>query len=234
MMSNTSMSRARTVSKPTEKRVYGGVSGDQRQIERRSRLIAAGIVCFGRDGYVATTTRSIAAESGLSQRYFYESFDGVDDFFAQVVRELGEELEASINAAVQSAPPRLEDRLRAALAAYFTSIRRKRYVGRIMVIEAFNATPTTRQTRQFLSNVAELMRSIILADLPKAPDRSANLELLTTGYVGATHHIALRWVLGGFTEPPESMVDAAARLIMGSLRDFGLVAAQRNARRAAG
>src|ERR1044071_6357400 len=76
-----------------EQRIYGGLSADHRRTERRARLMAAGIVCFGRDGYAATTTRSIAAESGLTQRYFYESFEGIDDFFAQIVLELGGQLE---------------------------------------------------------------------------------------------------------------------------------------------
>lgn len=234
MMSNMLMPKADTATKPRlQKRVYGGVSGDQRQAERRARLIAAGIICFGRDGYVATTTRSIAAQSGLSQRYFYESFEGVDDFFAQVVQGLGRELEANINRAVQSVPPRLEERLRAALAAYFRSIRQQRYAGRILVIEAFNAAPTISQTRRFLASMAELMHTVVLADLPKPLDLSVDLAMLMTGYVGAIHHIALRWVQGGFADPPEIMVDTAAWLIIGSLRDFGLVASPRRALRKA-
>src|SRR5438105_5062500 len=110
------VTRSAAASKASEgQRVYGGVSGDQRRGERRARLIAAGIVCFGRDGFAATTTRSIAAESGLTQRYFYESFTGVDDFFAQIVRELGEEWRVTIGGAIASAPARAEDRLRAGI-----------------------------------------------------------------------------------------------------------------------
>src|SRR5205814_1231206 len=115
---------------------------------------------------------------GLTQRYFYESFDSVDHFFARVVRELGEELDGSIRAAVDAAPATVDQRLHAALGAYFAMIRKKRYVGRIMVIEAFNAAPTTQQTRRFLTNIAQLMRSMIVADLPGRPDRSISLDLL--------------------------------------------------------
>src|SRR2546426_10623825 len=99
MMSNTHMPRS-ALKVANQKRVYAGVSGGDRLTTRRGQLVKAGIICFGRDGFAATTTRSLSAESGLSQRYFYESFTGIEEVFAQVVREKGEENQAKIAQAI--------------------------------------------------------------------------------------------------------------------------------------
>ncbi|WP_394830120.1 TetR/AcrR family transcriptional regulator [Pendulispora rubella] len=222
MRSNKAVTRLAAGSNATEaQRVYGGRSGDQRRGERRVRLIAAGLVCFGRDGFAATTTRSIAAESGLTQRYFYESFTGIDDFFEQIVRELGEEWQANIAGAISAAPPRLEERLRGGVTAYLKGIHRKPYVARVMLIEAFTAAPTTSQVERFLAVMGELIEKTIADEFPSKSKVAADRDFLATGYVGAIHHVALRWVRSRFSEPLEKVVDVIIKLIVGSLSGYG-------------
>ena len=215
------MTRVTASKAPEGQRIYGGISGAQRRDERRARLIAAGIVCFGRDGFAATTTRSISAESGLTQRYFYESFTGIDDFFSQIVRELGEQWQAEIGRAIFSAPPRVEERLRAGITAYLKGIHRKKHVARVMLIEAFTAPPTISPVERFLSVMAEMIRRTISEEFPHKSKVVADRDFLATGYVGAIHHIALRWVRSGFSEPLEKIVDVTIKLIHGSLRGYG-------------
>ena len=183
--------------------------------------MAAGLVCFGRDGFAATTTRSIAAESGLTQRYFYESFRDIDDFFTQIVRELGEEWQANIANAIASAPPRLEERLRAGVTAYLQGIDRKPYVARIMLIEAFTAAPTTAQVERFLAVMGDVIQTMIASEFPPKSKVVADRDLLATGYVGTIHHIALRWVRNRFSEPIEKIVGVITKLIEGSLSGYG-------------
>ena len=56
-------------------RTYGGVSGEDRAAARRARLLDAGLERFGTDGWAATGVKDICREAGLTDRYFYESFD---------------------------------------------------------------------------------------------------------------------------------------------------------------
>ncbi|WP_394844734.1 TetR/AcrR family transcriptional regulator [Pendulispora brunnea] len=202
-------------------RVYGGVSGDQRREERRARLMAAGLVCFGRDGFAATTTRSIAAESGLTQRYFYESFSGIDDFFAQIVHELGDEWRAKITDAIAAAPPRLPDRLRAGVTAYLKVIHRKPYIARILLVEAFTVAPTVKQVERFLSAMGTVFQEMIAEEFPAKSKVVSDRDALATGYVGAVHHIALRWFRSQFSEPLEKIADVITKLIEGSISGYG-------------
>ena len=204
-------------------RVYGGISSGQRKAERRERFIQAGIVVFGRDGHAATTTRSLCAEAGLTQRYFYESFDSLEALFIAVATRLGRELENSLVAALEAAPDHPEARVRACLMAYFQGIRRDPYVGRILLVEVYAASGRLEpMVRQFVATFTELMRSSIDTAFPQLAGLGVNVRLLAAGYIGATHHIALNWVLGGYAEPLEEVAGTALRIFAAPLRELGL------------
>ncbi|MGB3303797.1 TetR/AcrR family transcriptional regulator [Gordonia sp. (in: high G+C Gram-positive bacteria)] len=55
-------------------RTYGGVTAADRQKQRRSALVDAGLELFGTEGYLNVSVKKICDEAGLTQRYFYESF----------------------------------------------------------------------------------------------------------------------------------------------------------------
>src|ERR1700754_2161618 len=76
----------------SEKRRYGGASFEDRQAERRERLIAAAIEVFGRWGREGATVAAICAEAGLTARYFYESFPNRDALFIAAYQTVQAEL----------------------------------------------------------------------------------------------------------------------------------------------
>ncbi|MGH9792076.1 MAG: TetR/AcrR family transcriptional regulator, partial [Candidatus Acidiferrales bacterium] len=53
----------------------------QRSAERRARLIQAGVQVFGTKGFHSATVKQICAEAGLTERYFYESFENLNALF---------------------------------------------------------------------------------------------------------------------------------------------------------
>src|SRR5687768_13247318 len=111
-------------------RLYGGLSEDERKRERRVKFIEAGIVMFGRDGFAGVTTRSLCAEAGLTQRYFYESFKDIEALFHGVLRVLGERLETLLLDAAARAAEKPEVQLRAALSSYFQLLKQDENVAR--------------------------------------------------------------------------------------------------------
>ncbi|WP_432190303.1 TetR/AcrR family transcriptional regulator [Streptomyces sp. Tue6028] len=56
----------------------------ERSEETTSRLIAAGLRLFGRDGYAATSIEAVAAEAGATKGAAYHHFDGKADLFRAV------------------------------------------------------------------------------------------------------------------------------------------------------
>lgn len=91
----------------TDTRLYGGKTGAERQAERRARLISAGLGIVAERGAAKVTVTGVCQAAGLSERYFYESFDGrsalLDAIFDDVSRR---GVEAIIGAALAQDAPR--------------------------------------------------------------------------------------------------------------------------------
>jgi AcrR family transcriptional regulator len=63
---------------------WAGVPLEDRQARRRDELIAAGVQLLGEEGGPAVTVRAVCRETGLTERYFYESFSDRDEFVRAV------------------------------------------------------------------------------------------------------------------------------------------------------
>ena len=63
---------------------WSGVPLEDRQVLRRDELIAAGVQLLGGEGGPAVTVRAVCRETGLTERYFYESFTERDEFVRAV------------------------------------------------------------------------------------------------------------------------------------------------------
>ena len=67
---------------------WSGVPLQDRQALRRHELITAGIGLLGSRGGPALTVRAVCRATGLTERYFYESFTDRDDFVGAVYDEV--------------------------------------------------------------------------------------------------------------------------------------------------
>ena len=145
-------------------RVYGGMSAEERTARRREQFLAAGLEVFAERGWAASTVADVCRAAALSPRYFYELFGSREDLFRAVTTRIGDEVRATVRAAV--ATPDLDPQQRArgvlaALAAYFTADPR---TVRVALMESL-ATEEFRQDRRdllegFGSLAARLMRSL--------------------------------------------------------------------------
>ena len=59
---------------------WSGVPLQDRQLLRRDELIAAGVELLGSENGPALTVRAVCRATGLTERYFYESFADRDEF----------------------------------------------------------------------------------------------------------------------------------------------------------
>ena len=63
---------------------WSGVPLKNRQALRRDQLVAAGVQLLGDESGPAVTVRAVCRAAGLTERYFYESFNDRDDFVRAV------------------------------------------------------------------------------------------------------------------------------------------------------
>lgn len=202
---------------PPPERTYGGIGAVERQAERRARFIEAAIVTFGRHGFSKTTTRSLCAEAGLTQRYFYESFASVEELFEVVAKKLGEDLEVRLLSAAERVPDDPEARLRSVLTEYFGGMRKDPNAARILLAEVYTAGERSGSLAfRFTAHLASRLKAQIDEESPHLAEAGVDSGLMAAGFIGATHHIALKWAFGRYQEPLSTVVATAMRIYLGS------------------
>jgi AcrR family transcriptional regulator len=191
-----------TKPKPAEKRRYSGQSFEDRQAERREKLIHAAVVVAGRVGLEGASVAAVCAEAGLTARYFYESFPTREAIFVEAYRAVQDELLSRIGGGKgQAADPRR------ALTGFFEAIRERQDLARVFLIDLDDATGAMRMASFEGAN-----------KLSKAFGLKATHPLMQAGIVGGLVDIAKRWIESDFAEPVEKVVDIAlpfTRLKMG-------------------
>src|SRR6058998_2943289 len=103
-------------------RSYGGVSADDRIAARRAKLLDAGLELFGTRGFAATGVKDVCREAGLTDRYFYESFEDSGALFLAIFDRLTDELFRSVAEAVIEAGGDAERELRGAITVFVEAL----------------------------------------------------------------------------------------------------------------
>ena len=179
--------------------VYRGASNEQRVSERRQRLLAAAIHCFGTHGYHHTTLKMLCAEAGLTERYFYESFSNFDELLCCAYTEAAETMLAKIKAKVARAAPNPHDRMLAALEAYLAVVAADKARERLMLMEIEGASEAANATyRHWLDLSTDLIEQVICAGLPDKPANGLSPRLLSGALLGAIYQTAKNWALADF------------------------------------
>lgn len=205
------------------RRRYAGVSLEQRRTRRRHQLLEAGEAVFGDKGFHAATVRDICAQAGLTERYFYESFENREALFGAVYHQLLERLRQDIFQVLDQSPREMESLARAALGAYFGTMRREPRMARILLIEVYGTTQDLdRLYRRAVHDFAELMRGIMESLYPLPAESVLDAGLLSSALVGAAIHLALRWTLGGYRESQETMVENCMAIFRALARELEL------------
>ncbi|MGE2692528.1 TetR/AcrR family transcriptional regulator [Mycolicibacterium pulveris] len=135
-------------------RSYGGVSGAERQRQRRSRLLDAALDVMGRDEWRDVTVERLCADAGLNKRYFYESFSEVDAVAGAVIDDIAAAVrDATVAAVVDNHTKSLEHQAFAAVAAVVHNLADDPRRARVLLGDVA-ATPALREHR------ATVMRSL--------------------------------------------------------------------------
>lgn len=210
------MPDAATPVRPARRR-YLGATPEERRAHRRARLVGAALAVFGRRGFHAATVREICAEARLTERYFYESFTGMDALFAAVYAAVLDELRARTLAALQQAPAEPLAQAEAALRVFFEFVREDPPRARVALIDAMSVSPAVRALGSAShQEYAALARQFVEA---AAAGRSAGVDagLLAAGLIGLNVHVATSWVLDGCRLPVDAVVASALAVYRGLL-----------------
>ena len=195
-------------------RVYGGVSAEDRRAERRARLVEAGLDLVSRDGWTGVTVRGVCAQAGLTERYYYESFDDRDALLLAVFDRVAAEAAGGIVAAVDAAPHDAHTKSRAALSAFVAMLTDDPRRARAMLVESM-ASPALRDRRaaavhQFAALITDRGREFYGADAVSERDA----ELTALALVGGLAELVVAWLEGRIDVSRERLVDHYAQLFV--------------------
>ncbi|HUR40219.1 MAG TPA: TetR/AcrR family transcriptional regulator [Verrucomicrobiae bacterium] len=197
-------------------RSYRGASLAERREARRAQLVRAGIDTFGARGFHAVTVREVCAAAGLTERYFYESFADRAQLFSAAYEQLHADLQQRLGAAFAAGGRDLARAARSGLHAYFEHIRRDPRGARIMLIEVFGVSADmdrlSRQTAMDFTVMTERMLA------PRLRGKGLDPGLLATALVGGVIFSAMRWVLSGYAQPLDAVVDSVSAVFAAVLQ----------------
>lgn len=211
-------------------RRYRGVSEEVRRAERRQRFIEAGLEVFGVRGYHSSTVRSICASAGLTERYFYESFENSEDLLCAVYAFCIQRVRERVLASLVEQQGDIEGMAKQALKAFFECLRDDPRIARLLFIEVLGVSGRVDMmyrltVEDFANLLIRLSQSLLMEDLPQPLEA----ELLANALIGSIIATASRWVLLGFNTPIDAMVINVHAVFVGAVRHLVSVVAEHKA-----
>jgi AcrR family transcriptional regulator len=197
--------------------VYRGVSAAERAATRRTQLLEAALAVWADPG-TRTTMTAVCAAAGLSERYFYESFSGLDALLEAVMNEIAAEIEETSRHAADRAGDDPQARARASIHAFVRLLLDDPRKGRVAIVESVAVPKLRRRRTELLRHLAH-QSAVEARERLGSRNRSEN-EDETAGllFIGGMAELVTAWLDGTLTASAEEIVDAASRALLGLYR----------------
>lgn len=204
-----------TPSKPGRR--YGGLTADERRVQRRAQLVEAGLDLFGTVGFAGTSIRAVLRQSGLAERYFYESFDSLESLLVAVHEQLHGELVEAVRQATDAAGDDVEARTRAGLRAFIDTLTTdERYV-RLKLQELSGAAG--EEIRRFRTRAFATYTELLIAfgPLEAARAKGLNAPALAIGVLAAIEALLEAWAAGDLPLTDDELIEHAVVIVTGTV-----------------
>lgn len=195
-------------------RPYGGISPEARAAERRTRLVAAGVELLGTGGVATMTMRAVCREAGLSQKFFYESFEDTDALLREVYRTVFTQTQDQIVEAAEAVTGR-PAQVRAGVDAAARLVVADPRICRILLVEPIADLSLRRFVRGSIMALLE-------PDPVRYRDAGPRAKMRYATVFGAIISLFLEWTEGNLgTDRAAFTEHVSGLLISGTQDDFG-------------
>lgn len=202
-------------------RPYRGVSADERRADRRARLIEAGYDVLASEGTARTTMKAVRIRSGLTERYFYESFRDRDELLTALVDTIGLEIRAAMLQAVADAPDDAYSLTRAAVDAAIDVLARDPRKARVYR-EATRSGQIKMTKTAYVEALAEAFAER-LRELPglQAKRHGPALHATTMVLLFGVAETTTAWIDGDIDLTRDQLADQFARICTAAIGTVG-------------
>ena len=188
---------------------YKGRSAEERTAERSARLLEATLEVWGRDGGPKVTMTRICAEAGLTERYFYESFDGLDAALRAVMDDIAEQIADRSVAALAAATGDPTERVRAGIGAFVEILTDDPRKGRVAIVESMSIDALRPHRAELLRRFAELSAHEARGLYGVEAWDEVEGRIAATMFIGGVAELVTAWIEGVLEADPQMIVDAA-------------------------
>lgn len=190
-------------------RPYRGVEAAERVDLRRRRLLDAGLDLLGARPQTELTVRAVCKQSGLTARYFYESFADKDEFVAAVFDAAVADIATSTQAAVATSPPAEQNR--AGMANLVRTVSADARIGRVL-FDIHLSDPVILRKRGDLGDIFAVLTGRYIETLLRgdAGDRAKATVRFVVGGVGQT---LSAWLAGDIVLTEEQLIDQLTAIL---------------------
>lgn len=215
---NTKIKSAKASQKSeTASRVYGGESTEDRVLRRREQFLDSGLQMFGTVGFKGTSVRGLCRHAKLTDRYFYESFESVEDVLIQVYDRETQRMVAAIFESIKDITPGMsvDQVARPALRRFFTLVQDP-IVAKTLWFEVLGVSDRVNQAYQdTIREYGQMLLLMIKGLYPQLSLGQTQENLLTIAIVGAISQLTMAWIVSGFSTPIDDLVDVNVLLLEG-------------------
>ena len=179
---------------------WSGVPIEDRQALRRDELIAAGVDLLGGADGPALTVRAVCRASGLTERYFYESFADREEFVRAVYDEV---CSTAMTALTSAQTPR------AAVEQFVALMVDDPSRGRVLLLAPEREPVLTRSGAEWMPNFIALLQHKLTAITDPALQ-----AMVATGLVGALTALFTAYLDGRLAATREQFVDYCIDMLL--------------------
>jgi AcrR family transcriptional regulator len=199
-----------------EGRLWRGIPANERQAERRRRLVEATLDLVEANGLAAVTVRGVCATAGLTSRHFYESFRDTNDLLISVYEELAEEGITGAAEGIHTTGDDLRSQVRAGVQAGITSMAEDVRRGRFLLVHATAHPELNRRRRQLIADGADLFAKTALQAYGIS-EEPPSLAAASRYAVGGVIELTTAYVEGDLTASISDLVEMATDITLGAI-----------------
>ncbi|MFT4085559.1 MAG: TetR/AcrR family transcriptional regulator [Gordonia sp. (in: high G+C Gram-positive bacteria)] len=197
-------------------RSYGGEAGTTRVERRRIALVDAALELLAQPESAPVTVRGILAQAGLTPRYFYESFTGVDDLvgaaYDEVITEIAQRALAAFDGGSEG-----RDKIERGVRAIVDVIDADPRKGRLIFADTVISPVLVARRAQAVTLFAQLTSETAAQtfDVPPGPESLAAAHF----QVGGLGRVLASWLDGLIDVDREALIDVCVEMLLPKARD---------------
>lgn len=201
----------------TSGRRYAGLTAEERAAQRREQLVDAGLELFGTLGFSGTSIRAVLRESGLAERYFYESFDSLEALLVGVHERIHEQVTAAVRIAAETGGDDVEARTRAGFRAFIEEITTDPRFVRIKLQELSGHAGD--EVRAFRNRAFTTYANLIMDYAPqeRADALGLNGRALAIAVLSAMESLIDSWAAGELPVSLDDLIEHAVIIVGGTV-----------------